>query len=294
MRPSGWLYRGVWMASLCLMSWGRLLADEPTPAAVSPPGGSLVICGGGSLPSEIYEKFIDLAGGEQSRLVVISTASSTADTPDVEQYLERWRKLKLATLHVLHTRSRDVAETPEFWEPLTKATAVWFMGGTQGWVVDTYLDTQTARQIHAVFERGGVIGGTSAGAAIMSPLMIRRGHPVAETGRGFGFLPGTVIDQHFLKRDRLPRLLQVLSDNPHLVGVGIDEGTAIVVKGRQFRVIGESKVLTCLAPAGDQPAKVEALEPGAEFNLEDLYAVVRTRVPAATTAIVDVPQAAAR
>lgn len=133
---------------------------------------------------------VELAGGEHARVVVISTASQTADTPDIETYVAWWRQQKLAEMTILHTRSRDMADTEQFVEPLTRATGVWFMGGNQAWLIDTYSGTRTETEMHKLLERGGVIGGTSAGAAVMTKTMIRRGSPTAEVGRGFGFLDG--------------------------------------------------------------------------------------------------------
>lgn len=253
---------------------------------VSPISGSLVICGGGRLPEEILQQFLSLAGGKQAHLVVVPTASSLAGKPEIEPRLSFWRQQPVASVAVLHTRSRDVADTPEFNRPLETATAVWFVGGHQDRLTDTYLGTLTEKMLRKVLGRGGVIGGTSAGAAIMSPVMIRQGSPIPETGPGFGFLPGTVVDQHFLVRHRQTRLMHVLNDNPGLAGLGIDEGTALVVQGRRIKVIGDSQVLYCLPEAGTRVAKARTLKSGDEVDLVALSRAAiarahqRTRKPA--------------
>jgi cyanophycinase len=244
-----------------------LPAEEPGSADLepaSPVSGSLVICGGGQLPEPVMNEFVQLAGGEQARIVVIPTASATADTPEVEAKLQFWRQLKLATFSVLHTRSRAVADDPAFSQPLHNATGVWFTGGFQWRLADTYLNTTVEKLVHQVLDRGGVVGGTSSGAAVMSPLMIRRAN---EVGPGFGLLPGTVIDQHFIKRNRQDRLLDVLTAHPGFVGLGIDEGTAIVAQGRRLRVIGDSQVVACLASSADRPTKMQVLRSGDEADL---------------------------
>jgi hypothetical protein len=126
---------------------------------------------------------------------------------------------------------------------------------------------QSLRQL---FQRGGAIGGISAGAAVMSPVMIRGGGHEPETGPGFGLLPGTVIDQHFLKRGRQDRLLRVLASNPGLVGIGIDEGAALIVQGSRLSVMGDSCVVTCLAASTDWPEEVQQWSPGDEADLTRL------------------------
>lgn len=208
-----------------------------------PPVGSLVICGGGNLPREIREEFIRLAGGRDARIVVIPTATSNADdTTYLESLYRDWAGYEVS---ILHTRSRRQANDPNFVRPLKQATAVWFGGGDQVFLTDAYLGTLVQEEIKAVLERGGVIGGTSAGAAVMSDVMIRGGESVAEVGRGFGFLTDAVVDQHFLKRHRMGRLAGVVTQHPGILGVGIDEGTALVIRGDEAKVIGESCVLTC-------------------------------------------------
>lgn len=232
--------------ALSLAAAAVLYAVEPQPLAegsrIEEIPGALVIGGGGNLPEDVMRRFVELAGGERARLVVIPTAHASADSPEVEQLVRTWRNWRLASLHVLHTRSRDVADDPAFSEPLTQATGVWFHGGDQNRITAAYLGTRTEERLHDLLRRGGVIGGSSAGAAIMSRTMIVGGASQPRLGRGLGFLPGTLIDQHFLKRRRQPRLLAALSTRPGLVGIGIDEGTALVVQGNQLTVLGDSAV----------------------------------------------------
>ena len=102
--------------------------------AAKPKVGKLVICGGGALPDELGRRFIELAGGDAARLVIITTASVLADTDRVETKLAFWRRQPLAELAVMHTRSRETANQPEFVKPLKKATGVWFIGGNQNWL----------------------------------------------------------------------------------------------------------------------------------------------------------------
>jgi cyanophycinase len=243
---------------------------DPAPCSFEPPApvtGSLVICGGGKLPDNVLNRFLELAGGKQARVVIIPTASALADGPEIEQKITFFRNANVAGLKLLHTRSRSEADDPQFGKPLADATGVWFTGGFQWRLADTYLGTAIEKLVHAVLNRGGVIGGTSSGAAIMSTIMIRRANPDPEVGRGFDFLPGTVIDQHFLKRNRQDRLLNVLASHPGFVGLGIDEGTALIAQGRRLSVLGDSQVIACLAPSQDRPMKTEVLKSGDEVDL---------------------------
>lgn len=264
--------------------------DAFRPPGFGPDKGTLVICGGGILPEALRFKVVEVAGGEHARMVVISTASQTADTPEIETYVAWWRQQKLGELTILHTRSRDLANTEKFVEPLTRATGVWFMGGNQAWLIDTYSGTRTETELHKLLERGGVIGGTSAGAAVMSKTMIRRGSPTAEVGRGFGFLDGAVVDQHFVRRMRQDRLLKVIEQQPSLVGLGIDEGTALLIQGHRLSVLGDSEVRVCFARTESREPLIESLHSGDKADLSALSRVALARLQPRTTRSPSVPQ----
>jgi cyanophycinase len=125
---------------------------------------------------------------------------------------------------------------------------VWFGGGRQWRFVDAYEGTLTETRFHEVLARGGVIGGSSAGASIQSEYM-PRGHPLGNTvmaaegyERGFGFLPGCAIDQHFFARRRTADMTALMKKYPQYLGIGIDEATALIVTGSIAEVIGKGKV----------------------------------------------------
>ncbi|HLQ44649.1 MAG TPA: cyanophycinase [Planctomycetaceae bacterium] len=283
--------RAMWsglavMAMFAVMTTAECRGQAFETSVTGPEKGTLVICGGGTLPEPLRAKVVELAGGEFARVVVISTASQTADLPDVETYVAWWRKQKLAELTILHTRSRNEADREEFVEPLKRATGVWFLGGNQAWLIDTYSGTRTEAEMHKLLERGGVIGGTSAGAAVMSKLMIRRGSSNAELGRGFSFVDGAVIDQHFVRRHRQDRLLKVIEQHPELVGLGIDEGTALIVQGRRLSVLGESEVRICFARTESREPVVESLRVGGEADLSVLTRISAARLQRPSTTLV--------
>src|SRR5262245_26299353 len=247
-----------------------LLAAVFLAPPAAPPGpipGSLVLAGDGKLPDAVRKQFFDLAGGAKARLVVIPTAGAGADGPEAGAALDPWRELKPGSAVVLHTRDRKTADDPAFVAPLREATGVWLDGGDRARLTAAYKGTAVERELAAVLKRGGVVGGTSAGMAVRSEVMIAGGGPEARVGPGFGWLPGFVVDEHFVARDRLGRLAGVLAGRPGLVGLGVDEATAAVVRGRRIRVLGESTVTVVLPASANRPQKVEVLKPGSEADL---------------------------
>jgi len=245
-------------------------ANGPQPAVGVPVNrpsqGSLVICGGGTLPDSVFERFLELAGGPQAKIVFIPTATEFTDSPRANKDLDLLRAHGATMVQSLHTRDRAEANDPTFYRPLTAATGVWLAGGVQSRLAESYLNTEVERQLKALLDRGGVIGGTSAGAAIMTRVMITGGWRKATEGQGFDLLPGSVVDQHFLKRNRLGRLLGMLAAHPGLVGFGIDEGTALVVSGDNLSVVGDSYVVACLPATLDRSTQLEILRPGDQLT----------------------------
>lgn len=217
-----------------------LLQVKPEPVAVSSPPPRLVIAGGGSLPEKVYSEFRRLAG-DRPRLVIIPTASSReVNLPELKR---TWKSRGFDSVEVLHTKDRSMADREQFAKPLTTATAVWFGGGQQQRIADAYVGTRTEKEIYNLMKRGGVVGGTSAGAAIQTRIMIRSGRDKPDISKGLNLLPGAIVDQHFLRRNRLSRLLHAVRANPNCVGFGIDENTALVVENNKAKVVGDSYVL---------------------------------------------------
>ncbi|MGL6072711.1 MAG: cyanophycinase [Fimbriiglobus sp.] len=248
--------------ALSLSAW----AEAPKEQVALP--GSLVIVGGGGIPDSVRDEFFRLAGGAKAKIVVIPTASADADKLDqAASFLERWQKLKPASVVLLHTRDKKTADTDAFIKPLAEATAVWFSGGDQSRIIEAYQGTKTEAAFRAVLARGGVLGGTSAGAAIMSDPMITGGTMKANLDQGFGFLPGVIVDQHFVARKREARLAGVLTEKPGYVGLGIDEATAIVVTGRTVKVVGDSTVTAMWSKSSIHEARVDVLKSGETLDL---------------------------
>ncbi len=221
--------------------------DQTTQAAVKV-SGSLLLCGGGKLPDEIFDRFFELGGGDQGTLVVIPTASPRSDLVEVTEYLRNWTRFAWKQVRVLHANSRNEAEMSEFAESLDSATAVWISGGDQSRLTSRYLGTPVEAQLAQLVRRGGVIGGTSAGSAVSSKVMIAGGYRFPIISEGFNLLPGAIVDQHFSQRRRFQRLQSALQRYPQCVGYGIDEGTGLLIGNEQAEVIGRGKVFVYNAP----------------------------------------------
>lgn len=187
-------------------------------------GGALIISGGGRLPPEIRQRFVELAGGVSARIVVIPAFA--ADEKQQAGLRDVWRPFGATNVVVLQADSREAADRTELTEPLKTASGVWLSGGQQEWLASRYVGSRVEMELQELVKRGGVVGGSSAGAAVMSRVMIEQGLDTATLGTGLDLFPGAVIDQHFLKRSRLNRLLRVLETRPELIGFGIDESTA--------------------------------------------------------------------
>jgi cyanophycinase len=195
----------------------------------------------------MWERFIKASGGPDATIVVIPTA--LGDTvPKTIGEVTTLKKYGAKNVVSLHTTDPKQADDPAFSEILTKAGGVWFGGGRQWRFVDAYGGTLTEKRFHEVLARGGAIGGSSAGASIQSEYM-PRGHPLGNTvmcaegyEKGFCFLPGCAVDQHFFARKRTADMTGLMKKYPQYLGIGIDEATAIVVSGNTAEVIGKSKV----------------------------------------------------
>jgi cyanophycinase len=258
---------------------------EPKPFPWFDPAGikgSLVIVGGGSLPEAVRARFVELAGGKEAKIVVIPTASETAeatlaDAEKKEKLLAGWKAAGAASVEALHTRSNHEANRDAFIEPLKTATAVWFGGGDQSKIAAAYLGTAVEREIHALLARGGVVGGTSAGAAIQSKVMIAGGQTEPQMGTGLDLLPGAIVDQHFLARKRHDRLVAAVTEHSDCVGFGIDEGTALIVRGRQLQVLGNSTVTVVLAASVGRELREFELKSGERHDLTMLRRAAQER-----------------
>ena len=223
------------------------LIAHQQPSQVGPENGSLLLVGGGVTP-EIGRQFIALAGGVEVPMVVIPTAGGATEYSQQTPVSQLLRQLGAKQVEVVHTNDRELASSLDFVQPLVTAKGVFFEGGRQWRLVDAYQGTRTEQMFWQVLERGGVIGGSSAGATIQGSFLARGDTRhnqimVGDHQQGFGFLKNVTVDQHTLARNRHYDMFQILQERPELLGLSIDEKTGIVVAGDQFEVIGESYVL---------------------------------------------------
>ena len=210
-----------------------------------PEKGALVIVGGNMQDPAIVKRFIELAGGPSAPIVIIPTAGDAAEYDQYWSALKQWRDNGATNLTVVHTRDRKVADTEAFVKPIRAARGVFFGGGRQWRIADAYLNTLTHKELNAVLARGGVIGGSSAGATAIGSFMVRGDTKnnttmIGDHTVGLGFFKNAAVDQHLLRRNRQFDMLEVVDKHPELFLIGLDEDTAIVVQGDEFEVIGRS------------------------------------------------------
>jgi cyanophycinase len=219
--------------------------------------GTLIIVGGGDTPYTIQKRFVELAGGAGKARIAIFQMASTGDDEEAEEVLAEFKLLGAESMILNLDRSQ--AESTAMDVLLSGFTGYWFLGGDQNLLVASLLGTRALRRIEYRYEQGAVVGGTSAGASVMTATMLT-GQRRASSGRinedlnavamrstevafGFGLLPGAIVDQHFSRRSRDNRLVSAVLDHPQLLGVGIDEETALIVRpdGR-WEVLGNGHV----------------------------------------------------
>jgi cyanophycinase len=201
--------------------------------------GSLVIVGGGGTPPLVHDLFFHLAGGPRARVLHMPSATITFDEiPDKREYYCDFYDRNPESFEFLHTYDRAVAETPEFAEPLNRATGVWIGGGSQYRLWELFGGTEVVAAIHRLVDRGGVVAGTSSGTAIMSDAMICCGYEEPEFGQGFALYPRAIVDPHFTQRERQGRVARAVLMRPDQIAVAIDEKTALVVHGNHLGVVG--------------------------------------------------------
>jgi cyanophycinase len=258
--------------ALCGLLALGLLAATVTAAAQPAPKGHLVVVGGGGVPDVILKRAIELAGGPSAAIVVFPQASELADTGDVA--VEMWKKAGATSVRWLPLTDPAVAR-----QAVESAAMIWFPGGDQSKLMKAFEGTGVPEVIARRYREGAVVGGTSAGAAVMSSVMLTGDADLqsitvgaTKTAPGLGLWPEVIVDQHHLKRQRQSRLISLVLEHPTLVGVGIDERTAAIVSGRRFEVVGESSVLVIDA----RRATIEPRAPGSLSAARDVAVHVLT------------------
>jgi cyanophycinase len=214
--------------------------------------GPVILIGGAEdklKARQILKRFVRLAGGDESNVVVVSTASELGDRT-TQVYRRIFSDLGAATVTGLNPQERSEAEDPAGPAALAAATGVFLTGGNQLRLTSIVAGTRLDSGLHLAHDRGAVVAGTSAGASALAAYMLAFGdsgatprHGIVQLAAGLGLVPETVVDQHFEQRTRLGRLLSAIAQSPSLVGLGLDEDTAaIVYADRTMEVIGRGAV----------------------------------------------------
>jgi cyanophycinase len=227
----------VFFASLPITGSSIALGQEATSET-----GPVMLIGGRhqDLSDSLRKEFIRLAGGESAKIVVIPTGIADADDPEaVEEIIRPWRDLRPQSVGALHTRDPRTANAPEFVRPLVDATGVFFTNGHAHRFTDAYLGTRFQEELKRVHARGGVIGGTSTGAAVLGEQMVRRGEVEQATVPGLGIVQDLLIDD----TNRPAEFERALSAFPEHLGLLLEPGAAVTLRGGSFEVHGEGSVL---------------------------------------------------
>ena len=220
------------------------VAKPPSPRLAA---GTLMIIGGGGMPRGIVSQFVEKAGGDDASIVVLPTAMPDP-IPANSSIADAFRRAGAGKVTVLAGRRLDQVESEKYLAVFREATGIWFGGGRQWRFADAYLDTRAQTLMHKVLARGGVIMGSSAGASIQADYLARANplgnRDIVAEGyeRGLGFIKGVAIDQHFAERKRFKDMSLLVTRYPQLLGIGIDEGTALIVEGEIGSVSGKGSV----------------------------------------------------
>ncbi len=239
--------------------------------------------------SVVLKRFVKLAGGRKSHIVVIPTASGYSREVS-EAYRDVFTRLRGGEVDVVDPKTRRDASDPAMVELLDQATGVFLTGGSQSKLAQNIVGTPVGIAIHRAYERGVVIAGTSAGASIMSRFMISLGEEgltprqrSSQISAGLGLVENIIIDQHFDQRGRYGRLMSMVASSPNLLGMGIDENTAAEIRdGRAMSIIGAGSIFlidarNAITDAPDarrgapllvSGAVVHSLPTGSTFDLE--------------------------
>ncbi|MCI0586628.1 MAG: cyanophycinase [Planctomycetes bacterium] len=240
--------------------------SDPFLPAGDAPKGRLVIVGGGSIPESVPRHALELAGGPDASVLIVPQASAQPDAG--KSSTEMWKGAGASKVSIL-----DLADPAAALASVRGASLIWMGGGDQNRLVKALAGTGLPEAIRARYVEGAVVGGTSAGAAAMSKAMITGEADLesvtggaTEIVEGLALWPEVIVDQHFLKRRRFNRLLGAVLDRPELVGVGIDEGTAVIVADRSFVVEGRGNAVVVDARKAD-PVRAKKGDPSTGVGL---------------------------
>ncbi|MEO8647740.1 MAG: cyanophycinase [Acidobacteriota bacterium] len=261
--------RSKYLAFIALLAIDWVLLICPTAAQQR-----LLVVGGGDRPKEGLERFVKWAGGPKARILIITWASGVPEE-SFQSINREFNALGPASVEHAPVAPLDPAERAELIGKMKTATAVFFSGGDQNRIMDVLADEELWKLFRERYGSGMPVGGTSAGAAALSdPMMTGEADLKLLDGskvgvrRGIGLLPGAIFDQHFLVRQRHNRLFGFVLIHPKMLGIGIDEDTAVLIEdNRQLESAGASKVLVVESNDRGDTLKIFVLKPHDKFDL---------------------------
>jgi cyanophycinase len=245
----------------------------------------LILIGGGPRPSRALSRLVDWAGGTRARVLVITWAARDPGAA-LDSFRQDLAPFAPGQVEGAPTAPLSAEDKAVLREQLAWATAVYFTGGDQERILDTLRDRSLLEHMRARYQEGVVFAGTSAGTAVMSAIAIigdgdrtvMNGDDV-EVRPGIGLLPGVILDQHFIRRQRQNRLFGLVLKHPELIGLGVDEGTALIVRdNRTAEVVGASRVMVVEASRDGEAMSLQLLAPGETFDLKDKKKVARLTI----------------
>ncbi len=241
----------LFIAAISYSSFGQQspITVKKSTTRHGPEKGSLIIIGGGGSTPKIWAKFTELAGGkDKARIIVITTASGDSAEFSTGTVKSVIKGTGVQNVTIVHTGDLEVANSDKFVNLINNATGVFFDGGRQWRPADSYLNTRAHQAFFDLLNRGGVIAGSSAGASIQGSFLWRGDTEgaqilVGDHTQGLGFLKNSVLDQHVMTRNRIFDLTDFIKQAPELIGIGLEQATAVLVQRDTLTVIGKAYAL---------------------------------------------------
>jgi len=236
------------IASMCCHSFAQTspITIKKSTTRHGPEKGSLIIIGGGGSTPKIWAKFTELAGGkDKAHIIVITAASGDSAEFSTATMKAVMKATGVKDVTIVHTGDLEVANSDAFVNLINRATGVFFDGGRQWRPADSYLNTRAHQAFFDLLDRGGVIAGSSAGASIQGSFLWRGDTEgpqilVGDHTQGLGFLKNSVLDQHVMTRNRIFDLTDFVKQAPEMIGIGLEQATAVLVQRDTMTVIGKA------------------------------------------------------
>lgn len=262
----------------CLCAFSTVFAQE-----------RLMLVGGGKRPPEAIKRFVEWAGNEKARILIIPWATSVPQE-SFDSIKKDFSAYQSAAFENAPIAPLDAEERARFLTQLKNASGIFFTGGDQNRIMDVLQDAELYNALREKYKAGAVFGGTSAGTAVMSdPMLTGEANLKIIDGtkvgvrKGLGLLPNAIVDQHFILRQRENRLFGIILQNPSMLGIGIDENTALLVEdNRRAEVVGQTQVMFVDGKTKKATFQIHLLKAGEQFDLVKRKSVFKAKKAAKT------------